>query len=156
MKITEFSDSSAHEILYLNAGRGPGQFYEDRLPIHLATVDRLPEGVSALVVTGDLQGRERFEDAPGDGDGLRLLGEALPKRLVEEVFPLLGIAATDRVGLLLAGDFYTVPALDKRGGTGDVTAVWYAFAECFKWVAGVPGNHDLFGDRPEQRPSTDR
>lgn len=152
MKIVEFPDSSAHEIRYLNAGRGPGQFYEDRLPIHLAKVDRLPDDVSALVVTGDLQGRERFQDTPAESDGPRLLGEALPKRLVEEVFPLLQIAATDGVGVLLAGDFYTVPALDKRGGSGDVTSVWHAFAECFDWVVGVPGNHDLFGDRPEQRP----
>ena len=35
--------------------------------------------------------------------------------------------------------------LDKRGGSGDVTGVWLAFADIFQWVAGVAGNHDTFG-----------
>ncbi len=47
----------------------------------------------------------------------------------------------------MAGDFYTVPALDKRGGSGDVTSVWQAFGEHFSWVVGVAGNHDTFGDQ---------
>ncbi len=51
----------------------------------------------------------------------------------------------DRTGVLVAGDMYTVPGADKRGGTGDVRSVWYAFADRFRWVAGVAGNHDLFG-----------
>jgi Icc-related predicted phosphoesterase len=46
--------------------------------------------------------------------------------------------------VLLAGDFYTVPALDKRGGSGDVLPVWNAFAADFDWVVGVAGNHDTF------------
>ncbi len=138
------------EFRYLNAGRGPGQFYEDRLLVHVAKVDRLPEGVFALFATADLQGRERFQDSPSGP--LRLLGEVLPQRLAEEVLPALAIGKTDQVGVLLAGDFYTVPALDKRGGTGDVTSVWRAFADSFQWVAGVPGNHDTFGDPPQRRP----
>jgi len=150
MKIIEFPPRSALTIRYLNAGRSVGQFYEDQLPIHVAKVDRLPEGMSALVVTADLQGRELFEEAPQGS--IRLLGEALPQRLVREVFPALSINATGRVGVLLAGDFYTVPALDRRGGDGDVTRVWHAFAEQFDWVAGVPGNHDTFGPTPKSRP----
>jgi len=63
---------------------------------------------------------------------------------------MLGADHSSPVAALLAGDFYTVPALDKRGGTGDVTDVWRAFGECFAWVAG---NHDLFGDRNIWRPS---
>jgi hypothetical protein len=51
----------------------------------------------------------------------------------------------DQVGVLLCGDFYTVPNLDKRGGSGDVTSVWNAFANEFSWVIGVAGNHDTFG-----------
>ncbi len=62
---------------------------------------------------------------------------------------MLGADHSSPVAALLAGDFYTVPALDKRGGTGDVTDVWRAFGECFAWVAG---NHDLFGDRNIWRP----
>jgi Icc protein len=150
MKIVNFQFEPILEIPYLNAGRGPGQFYESRLPIHLAQVDRLPDGVSAIVITGDLQGRERFEEA-GNGP-IRLLGEVLPRRLIHEVFPLLDIRDFERVGALLAGDFYTVPTLDKRGGTGDVIGVWHAFSEHCLWVAGVPGNHDMFGEPPQRRP----
>lgn len=150
MKIVEFQSVPVFEFRYLNAGRGPGQFYEDRLPVHVARVDRLPDGMTALIATADLQGRERFEDSPGGS--IRLLGEALPERLVTDVLPSLSLRETDRIGVLLAGDLYTVPALDKRGGTGDVTSVWRAFANCFAWVAGVPGNHDTFGEPPQRRP----
>ena len=65
--------------------------------------------------------------------------------LAEEILPSLELAP-GQVGVLLAGDFYTVPGLDKRGGTGDVRSVWQAFADAFDWVAGVAGNHDLFGE----------
>lgn len=150
MRIIEFHTEPIATFLFLNAGRGPGQFYEDRLPVHHARVDRLPEGISAVVVTADLQGRERFQDAMGGPP--RLLGEVVPRRLVEEVFPSLDIDDPNCVAALLAGDFYTVPALDKRGGTGDVTSVWRAFGDCFNWVAGVAGNHDLFGDGRNSRP----
>jgi hypothetical protein len=44
--------------------------------------------------------------------------------------------------VLLAGDFYSVPDANKRGGYGDVTPVWQAFGERFAWTAGVAGNHD--------------
>jgi hypothetical protein len=71
---------------------------------------------------------------------------------VNEVLPALQIDESARVIALLAGDFYTVPALDKRGGTGDVTDVWLAFAEYFNGVAGIPGNHDTFGEPPQRRP----
>jgi Icc-related predicted phosphoesterase len=150
MKILEFQAEPILECLYLNAGCGPGQFYEDRLPIHVARVDRLPDGMTALVATADLQGRERFEDSASGS--IRLLGEALPQRLRRDDLPTLSVRESDPVGVLLAGDFYTVPALDKRGGTGDVTGVWREFADCLTWVAGIPGNHDTFGDPPQRRP----
>jgi 3',5'-cyclic-AMP phosphodiesterase len=150
MRIVNFQTEPVFEFRYLNAGRGSGQFYEDRLPVHRARVDRLPEGVSALVATADLQGRERFQDSR-DGS-IRLLGEVLPARLVNEAFPALKVQEPARAIALLAGDFYTVPALDKRGGTGDVTNVWLAFAEYFSCVAGIPGNHDSFGETPSRRP----
>jgi Icc protein len=150
MRITEFHSEPISTFVFLNAGRGPGQFYGDRLPIHHARVDRLPEGISGVVVTADLQGRERFQDAMGGAP--RLLGEVVPQWLVEEVFPLLKIKDPGAVAALLAGDFYTVPALDKRGGTGDVISVWHAFGDCFKWVAGVSGNHDVFGAERNTRP----
>ena len=51
-------------------------------------------------------------------------------------------------GVLLCGDLYTAPKADRRGGLGDVSAVWRSFAQRFAWVAGVLGNHDTLGDNP--------
>ncbi|MBM82289.1 MAG: hypothetical protein CMJ78_17115 [Planctomycetaceae bacterium] len=53
---------------------------------------------------------------------------------------------TGSIGVFLAGDFYTVPAFDKRGGSGDVSELWRGFADDFDWVIGVAGNHDSFGE----------
>lgn len=153
MKIVDFKTEPIFEFRYLNAGRGPGQFYADRLPVHVARVDRLPEGTQALIATADLQGRELFEDSPNGC--IRLLGETLPQRLVAEVLPMLSLDKPNDIGVFLAGDFYTVPALDKRGGTGDVTHVWQVFGDSFQWVVGVPGNHDSFGEPPQRRPRFD-
>ena len=57
-----------------------------------------------------------------------------------------------------SGDFYVdrlpvlVVVVDRLPGgldaivaTDDVTDVWMAFGREFAWVAGVPGNHDMFG-----------
>lgn len=146
MQVTSFETKPILEVPFLNAGRGQGSFYVDKLPVHLGTVDALPDGVSALVLTADLQGRSRFEDSIGPPP---LLGESLPTKLVNEILPELDLPA-GRVGALLAGDFYTVPNLDKRGGSGDVVPVWQAFGNQFDWVAGVAGNHDVFGSDAEQ------
>lgn len=143
MRITEFNPQPMIEIPFLNACKGQGSYYVDRLPVHLVRVASLPDGLDTIIATADLQGRERFQD--GIGGPPRLLGEVLPQRLVNKILPDLGIAA-DRTGVILAGDFYTVPGLDQRGGSGDVTEVWRAFASEFKWIAGVAGNHDMFGD----------
>ena len=152
MRITSFNHKPLCEIPFLNAGRGPGSFYVDRMPVHLGQLSGLPDDLEAILATADLQGRERFQD--GLGGPPRLLGEVLPERLARELLPDLNITP-QRVGVILAGDFYTVPNLDQRGGTGDVTAVWQAFARQFKWVVGVAGNHDLFGGSvtPASRPA---
>ncbi len=150
MRIVDFPSAPMTEFLYLNAGRGAGAFYQDRLPIHHTQVNQLPEGLDAVIVAADLQGRERFQEA--NGGPLRLLGEVVPQRLIDEIFPELGLTDPFRVAAFLAGDFYTVPALDKRGGTGDVSSVWKAFGENFAWVAGVAGNHDTFGENRDASP----
>ena len=131
------------EIPFLNAGRGQGGYYVDQLLVHAGFVDELPEGLDAIIATADLQGRERFEESPAGAP--RLLGEALPKRLADEILPELNCDPL-KTGAILAVDFYTVPALDQRGGSGDVTKVWEAFGREFRWVAGVAGNHDTFGE----------
>lgn len=154
MQIVDFLSTPVAIVPFLNAGRGPGEFYEDQLPVHVAFVNQLPVGVSALIATADLQGRELIK--PRAIEPPRLLGEVLPMLLTAEILPaiehLTGPIDPRLTGVLLAGDFYTVPALDKRGGTGDVSAVWKAFGDRFGWVVGVAGNHDLFeGDKPEPR-----
>jgi 3',5'-cyclic-AMP phosphodiesterase len=143
MRITQFHSEPLTTIPFMNAGRGGGPRFQDELPVHHAQVDRLPDGVSAIVVTADLQGRECKADV--DGVPGRLFGEVLPWMLIEEVFPYLGLEDPSRVATFLAGDFYTVPLLDKRGGTGDISSVWQSFNDCFAWGVGVAGNHDLFG-----------
>lgn len=110
--------------------------------MELAWVEILPDGLSAIIITSDLQGREHFKHQTGPQ--LRLLGEWLPQVLADSILPGISLPA-GRIGVLLAGDFYTVSSLDKRGGSGDVDSVWQAFGEHFDWVVGVAGNHDTFG-----------
>ncbi len=149
MRIQSINPELITEIPFLNAGRRPGAFYVDQLPVHEAFVDRLPDGMSAIIATADLQGREQLKKSPTAPP--RLLGEVLPEQLATDILPELGLT-TGQIGVLLAGDFYTVPALDRRGGSGDVTNVWWSFADQFDWVAGVAGNHDTFGDDPKAAP----
>ena len=105
------------------------------LPFLRGTVDRLPDGVEALVVTSDLQARELDENSN------RLLGEVV----AEELFLLADgetLPAPQQIGVILAGDLFVPPRLDARGGVGEVSHVWRGFAELFQWVIGVAGNHD--------------
>lgn len=143
MRILDFQSEPLFTLPYLNVGRGTKIRQEASLPLHHARVDRLPSGISAIVVTSDLQGRALLADQSQTVPPL--LGEVVPSWLIGEVLPSLGVEDPKTVAALLAGDFYTVPLLDKRGGTGDVMAVWQAFRERFAWIAGVAGNHDLFG-----------
>lgn len=150
MRIIDFPSTPITTVRYLSV-RGRGCIMDTGLPIHHARVDRLPDGLAAVIATADLQGRQLFHEAAGGP--LRLLGEVLPQRLADEVLPDVGVEGDADVAVLLAGDFYTVPNLEKRGGTGDVTDVWHAFGDCFAWVAGVAGNHDAFGAKREPVPS---
>jgi Icc-related predicted phosphoesterase len=143
MRILSIVTELICELPYLNAGRGPGDYFTEFLPVHRGYVDALPSGLAAVIATGDLQGRETFQSSAGNSP--RLLGEVLPLHLVSEILPELDLPQGN-TGVLLAGDFYTVPNLDKRGGSGDVTLVWEAFAREFRWVVGVAGNHDMFGN----------
>lgn len=146
MKILSISPDPVDEVVYLNAGRKPNQFSHDRLPILKGVVDALPAGLRAIVVAADLQGREPFPNHKHGGP-IRLMGEVLPEQLDHILYEHFKIGSLDSVGAILAGDLYTYPDLRGRGGTGDVNSVWRAFADRFKWVAGVAGNHDTFGDQ---------
>jgi len=89
----------------------------------------LPTAWDALVVASDLQGIA----TPGWGEPAALLGVSVA-RAIDEMD--LG-----RVVVVLAGDLYSVPEANKRGGFGDVSSVWEAFANVGD-VVGVAGNHD--------------
>jgi Icc protein len=148
MRIIKLNDGNIAEIPFHCAGRGHQKSYIDRLPIQIAKVSGLPDELDALIATSDLQGRETQEMASGANP--RLLGERIAEELFVEILPSLQFSP-EKVGILLAGDFFTVANVDKRGGTGDVTRVWQAFAELFRWVVGVAGNHDLFGEAESPR-----
>jgi hypothetical protein len=122
------------------------------LPILVGRVEGLPEELDALVLTSDLQGV-----APSwrNGGANALLGVEVAevlRGLTETPPPGRGVLPyPERTGVILAGDLYSAPGGDVRGATGDVREVWYAFAESFRWVAGVLGNHDQFGTLRERR-----
>ncbi|MFC6592066.1 hypothetical protein ACFP81_08675 [Deinococcus lacus] len=113
----------------------------ERLPWLRGRVEGLPDDLDALLITADLQGR-------GLGAGPKpLLGEVVAAEYAAN-HAAWHLPPPERVGVLLPGDYYAAPDADKRGATGDVGAVWQAFAGAFAWVAGVLGNHDHLTEVP--------
>ncbi|KFA88353.1 metallophosphoesterase family protein [Archangium violaceum] len=152
MRILSIETTPVHEWTYLSASPRGGSELQ-HLPLLSATVDTLPPELEALIVTSDLQGvatNAEFEGAAA------LLGEVLAEELV--ILADLGeLPHPNHIGILLAGDLYSDASAAVRGASGDVRSVWSAFAERFRWVAGVAGNHDTFGtprerERLQQRP----
>ena len=144
MRILELDPHPIHRIAFLNAGKRGGVVSE-MLPILRGRVDELPAGLAALLLTSDLQGVVR----QGPSQNI-LLGEALA-----EEYQKLGeqglVPPLETTGVVLAGDYYSAPGGDVRGASGDVRAVWLAFARRFRWVVGVQGNHDRFGSEEQQQ-----
>jgi Icc-related predicted phosphoesterase len=147
MRVLAIETAPLHRQRFVNAApRGRGAV-SAVLPIVRARVDALPASLDALVLASDLQGvvfSPRFE-----GQSV-LLGVELAGVLFDlaEEGVLPEAAST---GVILAGDLYSAPSGDLRGATGDVRDVWLTFALTHRWVAGVGGNYDLFGDPGEQR-----
>ncbi len=140
MRILTTDNNPIHKITYQSPASGGG-IETKTLAIEVATIDFLPAGVDAIFATSDLQGR-----ADNSSDA-RLLGEALAEQL--ETLGINGkIPNPDKIGIILGGDFYSRPRLDRRGGKGDVRHVWTAFGNKFRWATGVVGNHDGFGFLP--------
>ncbi len=136
IEIVDIAAEPVATLRYLNAARGGGT--EVRLlPVQRGVARGLPDGLDALIATSDLQGivpDPRTREAT-------LLGVAVAELLEELAFDdVLPPAA--RSGVVLAGDLYSVPEANKRGGHGGVEDVWAAFAGPFAWVVGVAGNHD--------------
>lgn len=144
MRVIDWSPTPIHEVPYRLAGQS-GRVETASLLVTVATVESLPDGLDALVLTSDLQGREWLTPPGGEA---RLLGEVVAEELA--ILAELGtLPSAGRVGVLLAGDFYAKPDLAAgRGGSGDVRLVWEAFRARFRWVCGVAGNHDRFGTTP--------
>ena len=110
---------------YLNARSGGGSEVS-RLEFTIAQVGPLADELDTVVCCSDLQGM--------------VAGELLGVSVADHLISCVDIPA--RTGIVLAGDLYSVPAANKRGGFGDVSTVWHAFADRFAWVVGVAGNHD--------------
>lgn len=139
MQITSISNHPIHQIPFITSAPDNKGVVGRILPVLLAQVDFLPPDLDAIIATSDLQGI-----SPKDG---RLLGHLVAEEL--EILASHGkIPSPKKTGIILAGDLYA--RIDKRGGRGDVREVWQAFNCCFRWVAGVGGNHDSFGKTPEE------
>lgn len=147
LSLTHIDDRPIHEMPYAYPGPG-GRRASGVFPLFSARCTGLPAPLAGLIAASDLQGREPHWQVKGDRPP-RLLGELLAEEL--SVLSELGeIPPLDAIGVLLAGDLYVAPGLDKRGGKGDVRGVWEAFCMRFRWVAGVAGNHDQFGETREE------
>lgn len=139
------TDKPIHSIDYLNVAQGTRRVVTETLEVLSARVDVLPAPVEALILASDLQGRET--DSSPETGGRRLLGEVVAEDLA--ILSDLGeLPPRDRMGVILCGDLFARPELDRRGGSGDCRPVWLAFRDGYRWVCGVAGNHDLFGEKP--------
>jgi hypothetical protein len=144
MRILAIDREPLLELLYRTAIPGGGSSAR-RLPIMRGRVDRLPDGLAALLIASDLQGV-----APSRSSGGKdvLLGEVLAEE-VERLAREGALPPACAMGVMLAGDLYSAPEGDGRGVPGDVRNVWRTFTRIYPWVVGVSGNHDHFGNDSE-------
>ncbi len=141
-QIIGIADELIREVHYLNAS-SRGSTEVERLPILRGSLAAPLGGeLDALIICSDLQGI-----VPGPQGRSELLGMHVAAALEQLAFDG-AIPQAKRSGVILAGDLFSVPAANKRGGYGNVAPVWAAFAESFAWVAGVAGNHDDISDVP--------
>ena len=140
--IVRVEQAPFHELPHRTSGPS-GKPLRHRLPFHRAWATGLPDGVDALIVTSDLQGRE-------DGGANRLMGVPV----AETLMALVGEGTIPQPqAAFLCGDLYDYPDCHKRGGTGPVDEVYEAFAGLTPQVLAVHGNHDELAE-PEALPTT--
>jgi hypothetical protein len=137
LSIIQLKPDPIHHLCYQNVAKGNRGVEEVLWPFYEGEAD-LPFGLDALLLISDLQGVV---------DG-KLMGPAVFKEC-RRLLPSLG-CSPDKAGLILCGDLYSDVTLKERGGTGNVLPVWEAASKGFRWVAGVAGNHDLFGTDAER------
>lgn len=141
----EMLDGSLAKVPAINVMAGSRGTERVHIPILQGRWPRLPSALDALVLVGDLQACDREDVVVEDRS---LIGHVVSREL--HALSVCGLLPpADRMGVLLAGDFYTNPDLKRRGTTGDVEDVWISFAKRFGWIAGVAGNHDLFAGRSD-------
>jgi Icc-related predicted phosphoesterase len=151
MRISNWNPAPIHEIPFLNARKGGGASEERVLTITRARISDLPASLDGLVLSADLQGREllapthrqRRAGAWRPREGRRLLGEVAAEQL-RRLCERGDLPAANRLGVVLAGDFWAEPGCTRRGGLGKVGPVWSAFGGTSRWVVGVLGNHDQY------------
>jgi Icc-related predicted phosphoesterase len=136
LEVTEIEETAVAGLRYLNAS-SRGRTEVCHLAILRARVRGLPEHLDAIIATSDLQG---IVPDPRTREST-LLGVAVAEQLEELAFDGV-LPPAQRTGVIMAGDMYSVPAANQRGGFGSVAPVWEAFAGPFAWVLGVAGNHD--------------
>ncbi len=168
MRIYDWNPAPFLEIPFLNARSGGGASEERVLAITRARISDLPDSLDGLVLTADLQGREllpptnrrRQAGAWRPREGRRLLGEVAANYL-RRLCDGGDLPPANRLGVVLAGDFWAELGCTRRGGLGKVGPVWSAFGGTSRWVAGVLGNHDQYEHQRRssdeaQEPSADR
>jgi Icc protein len=151
MRIVDWNPTPLHEVPYLVARPGGGATDRATLAITRATVAGLPAALDGLVLTADLQGRERLPptnrqrraETHRDREGRRLLGQVAAEHL-RRLCDRGDLPVANKLGVVLAGDFWAEPGFTRRGGLGKVGPVWAAFGGTARWVAGVLGNHDQY------------
>ncbi len=140
VKILQIDRHPIHEISMLCASTKKGGTIERILPVYLATVDRLPSNLAAIIITSDLQGIDPKIN--------RLIGHRVAEELEKLADNYHLIPNSLQTGVIIAGDLYAT--LKHLGGLGDVRSVWQDFRCRFRWVAGIAGNHDSFGTTPAE------
>ncbi|MCC7193329.1 MAG: metallophosphoesterase [Phycisphaeraceae bacterium] len=143
MRIVELQPAPFHTLPYSNVSSSR-QVVAAQLPFLRATVDSLPAALDAIIVAADLQGREMADNYSRP---TKLLGEMLAAEI--GVLRERGeLPSKDKTAVIVAGDLFARPDMDRRGGSGDVRPAWLALAGACRWIVGVAGNHDVFGPRP--------
>jgi|CXWL01.1.fsa_nt_gi hypothetical protein len=143
MRIVELQSEPFCTLPYANVSSSR-QVVTAQLPFVRATADSLPPSIDAIIVTSDLQGRELCDDYTKP---TKLLGEMLADE-IDALRKMGQLPSKDTTAIIVAGDLYARSEMDRRGGSGDVRPVWRALAGVCRWVAGVAGNHDVFGPGP--------
>ena len=141
MIITSINTEPVAEIPSIEP-RARGATAPGCVPVLVGGVRGLSPELSGIVLASDLQAREV------EGTN-RHIGVVVAER-VAAIARARGVAP-ERVGVILAGDLHTSDGLQRRFGVGDVTPVWDAFAQGFRWVTGVLGNVDRLPRKSRKR-----